>query len=232
MSLMPEIKRKLFHHLSLVYLILYAVLPRMVMIVLMGLAVVLVGGFEFLRLRRPELNAWIIGKFGGIHREHEVMAPSGVFWTLLGSWLTMVVFVDKLIGVTGIGFLVFGDTAAALVGKTRGLHPWKKNPSKTKEGSIAFAVVSFFWGLLMVKPHGALIGALLTALIESLPIYVNDNLWLPLVGAFSISICLGGKVIRGNPYTYLIGRTLAFTLVFGLISYIWLKNNREVASHA
>src|SRR5689334_20982235 len=101
MSLAREIKRKIFHHLSLVYLLLYIVLPRWLTILLLGLALVAVGMTEFLRLRRPELNAWLLGKFGGIHRTAEVMSASGIFWTLLGCWLTMVVFVDKLIGVAG-----------------------------------------------------------------------------------------------------------------------------------
>jgi dolichol kinase len=224
MPLMAEIKRKLFHHLSLVYMILYAVLPRWAMILLLGLALLGAGIVEFLRLRRPEINAWLLEKFGGIHRDAEIMAPSGIFWTMAGCWLTMVVFVDKLVGITGIGFLVFGDTAAALVGQAFGKHHWKKNPTKTVEGSAAFAGVSFLWGLLMVRPHGALIGALVTAWVESLPLRANDNFWIPLVGAFSVSVCFGGKLIRGNPYVYLLSRTFAFSLAgaaaaYGLVYY-------------
>ena len=223
MLLMAEIKRKVFHHLSLVYMILYAVLPRWLMILLLGLALAGACIVEFLRLRRPEINAWLLNKFGGIHRDAEVMSPSGIFWTMLGCWLTMVIFVDKLVGITGIGFLVFGDTAAALVGQAWGKHPWKKNPRKTMEGSAAFAGVSFLWGLLMVRPHGALVGALFTTWVESLPMRVNDNFWIPLAGAFSVSVCFGGKLIPGNPYVYLLGRTLLFSLAgaaaaYGLVS--------------
>jgi dolichol kinase len=222
---MHEIKRKIFHHLSLVYLFLYALLPRWLSIPFLGLVLALVGALEFLRLRRPEINAWLIGKFGGIHRESEVMSPSGIFWTLLGCWLTMIIFVDKLIGVTGIGYLVFGDTAAALVGKIWGRHPWKKNPTKTMEGSAAFAGISLLWGLLMVRPHGALVGALFTAWVESLSMRVNDNLWIPLAGAFSVSVCFGGKLIEGNPYVYLLGRTFLFSLVFAAAAYALMTHH-------
>ncbi len=211
MPLMAEIKRKAFHHLSLIYLILYAVLPRWAMIALLGCALVFSATVEFLRLRRPEINAWLLSKFAGIHREAEVMSPSGIFWTMLGCWLTMVIFVDKLVAITGIGFLVFGDSAAALVGQAYGKHPWKKNPRKSMEGSAAFGIVSFLWGLLMVRPHGALIGAILTTWIEMLPLRLNDNFVIPLAGAFSVSVCFGGKIIRGNPFVYLLGRTLLFS---------------------
>jgi len=227
MPLKAEIKRKIFHHLSLVYLVMYALLPRWVTILVLGIALVAAGVIEFLRLRRPELNAWLLQKFGGIHREAEIMSVSGIFWTLLGCWLTMVVFIDKLVGVTGIGFLVFGDTAAALVGQTYWKRPWPKNPKKTMEGSAAFAVVSLFWGLLMVRPHGALVGAIFTAWVESLPSRINDNFWIPLAGAFSVSICLGGKLIRGNPYVYLVGRTLLFTLVFFAAVTIFVQRQKE-----
>ena len=57
MSLQTEIKRKMFHHLSLVYLLVYAFLPRPIAI--WGLFVVLlgIGALEFIRLRRPELTS-------------------------------------------------------------------------------------------------------------------------------------------------------------------------------
>jgi hypothetical protein len=75
-----EIKRKLFHNLALVYLAIYAVLPRMVTLAILGVCLIAVGVVEFLRLRRPELNHWLLQKFGGLHRESEIMQPSGVFW--------------------------------------------------------------------------------------------------------------------------------------------------------
>ncbi len=227
MRMLNEVKRKVFHHLSLVYLLLYAILPRWVTLLLMGIAVVGVGIFEFLRLRRPEVNAWILGKFSGIHREHEVLEPSGVVWTLLGCWMTMLIFVDRLIGVAGIGVLVFGDTAAALVGRSMGRHRLKSNPEKSVEGSVAFAVTTFLWCLLLVRPHAALVCALFTTWIESMKWKSNDNFWIPLAASFAISISFGGKIIRGNPFLYLSGRTILFTVLFAAASYIFLRIRKK-----
>src|SRR5438552_2984624 len=124
MNLSTEIKRKAFHHLSLIYLALYWALPRLVSLWFFLIVLAVLGGIEFIRVRRPEVNAWFLEKFGGIHREAEIMQPSGIFWTLLGCWLTMLVFTNKRIVVPALGFLVFGDTAAALGGKKWGKKHW------------------------------------------------------------------------------------------------------------
>src|SRR5258706_11296542 len=87
-----EIKRKVFHNLSLVYMAMYAFLPRWVVLPILGVVLLGVGTLEFLRLRRPELNAWLLQKFGGIHRPSEIVQPSGIFWTLFGCWSTMLIF--------------------------------------------------------------------------------------------------------------------------------------------
>src|SRR5687768_12023396 len=109
-----EIKRKVFHHLTLVYILVYMVVPRWVSVWLFGAILLAVGTIEFLRLRRPELNAWLLEKFKDISRESEIMSPSGIFWGLLGSWLTMLIFTNPKIVVAAIGFLTFGDAAASL----------------------------------------------------------------------------------------------------------------------
>ncbi len=183
-----EIKRKLFHHFSLLYLAMYAFLPRWLALALLGLALVLIGIVEFLRLRRPELNAWFLKRFGGIHRESEVMQPSGIFWTLLGSWLTMTIFTSKRIVLPALGFLAFGDTAAALGGLRWGKHPWKKNPAKTVEGSACFAMVSIAWALCFVRWPVAILSGLATAWVESRPLPWNDNLWVPVLGGLVLSL--------------------------------------------
>ena len=183
-----ELKRKLFHQLSLIYLVLYAFAPRWCSLLLMGTAVVLLGIVEIFRLRRPEINAWFLEKFGGIHRESEIMQPSGIFWTLLGCWLTMVIFTNKRIVLPALGFLVFGDALASLSGKKWGKHPWEKNRAKTWEGSAGFAAISAIWAILFVHWPVAILGALSAAWIETRPLPYNDNLWLPILSGTALSV--------------------------------------------
>lgn len=188
MSLKSEIKRKLFHHLSLVYLAAYAFLPRRVCLILFGVAILVLAVVEFLRIRRPEINAFFLSKFGGIHRESEILNASGIFWTLLGSGLTMLIFTNKKIVLASLGFLVFGDTAAALIGKKWGKHPWPSNPPKTYEGTAGFAFFSALWALCFVKWPVAIIGACASAWVESRAWMWNDNFWIPLVSGGILSV--------------------------------------------
>ena len=188
MPLITEIRRKVFHHLSLVYMVLYAATPLWFSISFLGVVLLLLAGVEFVRLRRPEINAWFLAKFGGIHRESEVMAPSGIFWTLLGSWLTMFIFTNKRIVLPALGCLVFGDTVAALGGQKWGKHHWKTNPPKTLEGSGCFAVVSALWAMLFVRWPVAILGALSGAWVEAQPYWWNDNLWVPLLSGAAFSV--------------------------------------------
>src|SRR6266513_2265529 len=127
MDISGELKRKLFHNLSLGYMLMYAVLPRWVTIWILLALLLIISVVEFLRLRRPELNAALLAKFGGIHRKSEITGPSGVFWTLLGSCLTMVFFTSKRIVLPALGFMAFGDSLAAIAGKKWGRRPWKMN---------------------------------------------------------------------------------------------------------
>ncbi len=188
MPFINEIKRKAFHHLALLYMAIYWLTPRMFSVLFLGLILVLVGVIEFIRLRRPEINVRFLAKFEGMYRESEILLPSGIFWTLLGSWLTMVVFTNKRIVLPALGFLVFGDTLAALGGKKWGKRPWPKNPAKTLEGSAGFAVVSALWALLFVRWPVAILGALSGAWLEARPMPYNDNLWVPLLSGAALSV--------------------------------------------
>lgn len=209
----------------------FALLPRMVSIWLFGAALIFSGTIEFLRIRRPEINAWFIAKFGGIHRESEILKPSGIFWTLLGCWLTMVIFLDRVIVVTAVGFLVFGDTFAALGGRWWGKRPMPGNPTKTVEGSVSFAVVSLLWALLFVKPHGALLGAIVAAWAESAQLKWNDNMCIPLAGAAAISLSLGGRFVPPPIEKYLFIRIVPFCVVFFSLLYV-LKRRYEHVEQA
>jgi dolichol kinase len=187
-ELKSELKRKVFHHLSLLYLGIYCVAPRWFSIFLFALVLAILGGVEFIRILRPELNAQFLEKFGGIHRDSEILHPSGIFWTLLGSWLTIVIFTSKRIVLPALGLLVFGDTVAAIAGHKWGKHPWRFNPAKTWEGSAGFAVVSAVWAIFFVRWPVAIASALSGAWVEAYPLPYNDNLWIPVLGGAALSV--------------------------------------------
>jgi dolichol kinase len=182
-----EVKRKLFHLLTLGYILGYLFLPRAFVLWTMGLLTLGVIVTEFVRLRVPSINTWILNVLGGVHRPEEENKVSGLPFTFSGSFLTMLLFVDTRIVVTSLLYLAFGDTMAALIG--RGLGKKKiMNGKKTFEGSLACFFVCFFLGLFSFNWQTAFMGALIATLIELAPWPLNDNFWVPLVSAASLTL--------------------------------------------
>ena len=80
-----------------------------------------------------------------------------------------------------------GDGAAAVVGRRYGRTRYPFSP-KSVEGSAAFFVTAFLaaipFGLVGVEPLGLgtlAVGAFTAAVVEALPVDINDNLRVPLV---------------------------------------------------
>ena len=92
--------------------------------------------------------------------------------------------ITREVAVAACEFLVFGDTAAALVGKSFGRF---RVFDKTLEGSLACFVVcgAVGWTLSALHPAQlplpvALAGAFVATIFEILPVPVDDNLKIPL----------------------------------------------------
>jgi len=99
---------------------------------------------------------------------------------------------DSLAAISAILILALGDGLATIAGTNYGRHrlPWNKN--KTWEGTMGFACGAICAWLIMPIPETILI-AVLAAIIESLPLKVNDNIILPTVAVI---------VILSYPLTY------------------------------
>lgn len=85
----------------------------------------------------------------------------------------------------GILFAGLGDPAAALVGRRWGRlrYPGGKSPA----GSTAFLVVVLLLSLALGVPFGAALAtAALLTVVEALTLGVDDNLYLPVLGAAAV----------------------------------------------
>jgi dolichol kinase len=181
-ELRREILRKLFHFMSLAYLAAYVLLGRGRSLAALGVWIVIVAAVETLRLRRPALNDFLMRFFGGIHRESEAHKVSGVLWTAIGCWLSIAFFGGRPEVVTAaLLCLAFGDTAAALVGRSLGrVQIGFFGRKKTLEGSMACLAACLLTGWACGFRGPALwLGALTATAVELLPVPVDDNLWLP-----------------------------------------------------
>lgn len=184
MDLLPhdEIRRKSFHLLSLLYILAFWLLPRQMVLTGLGILIVLVVLAEVLRLRIPSLNEKLLTVLGGVHRDQEVKALSGLPWTLCGSFLTIFLFPDRTIVLISFLYLAFGDAFAALVGKRLGKHKILGG-DKSVEGSLGCFTACYVISLFFFSWPLALLAALLATIVEVIPWPLNDNFWMPLVSA-------------------------------------------------
>ena len=103
--------------------------------------------------------------------------------------LTIVVF-PKLAAAGGVAALAAGDSASTLIGIAFGRHPIPWNPRLSFEGSAAFLVAAFILSVLFLPVGYGLAGALVGALIETVPWGIDDNITIPLAVATCLSFLL------------------------------------------
>lgn len=196
-ELRREVLRKLFHALSLVYLGAFLLLGRTGTLALLGAWILLACAVEALRLRRPGLNEALLRFFGGIHRESEARKVSGIVWTSVGCWLA-IAFYGGQPAVVAASFLclAFGDSAAALVGRSVGRVPIGLfGRRKTLEGSLAcFGVCALACWACGFRGAALWLAALAATAVELLPVPLDDNLWLPVLPG-AVLFWLGGGLL-------------------------------------
>ncbi len=131
--------------------------------------------------------------FGFLLRPHERhdrgRRLTGASYVLLSATASVLIF-PKVIVITAFAILIVSDSAAALIGRKFGRHPFLK---KSAEGSTAFFVTALI--IIAVTPKIAyvpaeyLIGAfaaLIGAVVEAVSIGIDDNVSIP----FSIGVTM------------------------------------------
>ncbi len=211
-----ELRRKGFHFLSAGIPIGYYFTNYTVALIavggLLGLAVIV----EYARLSHSKFNEWFHRVFGKMLRDGESDHYSAATYLLISSLLVIMVF-HKDIAILCLLFLIFGDGAAAIIGKKFGRT---KLFGKSLEGTLAFLIVclgiGFFFSHISFSIRIA--GALSAALVELLPLRTSDNLRIPI---------LSGSVME-LMYAAMLGRTPADES--GTDILVWLGHQVSVFS--
>jgi dolichol kinase len=175
-----ELRRKLFHSLFGLFLILILFYSgRKTLIIFLSLLLLCGSIIIIWRLQGNQFP--IIEWFEKTFERKDVKFPGyGAFWFVLGTLLLALSLSDADEIAAAIFTLALGDSAATILG-IRGTHPLPYNRCKTVEGSLAFIIFSL--------PSCLLVGwiglplALLTAIVESLPVPFDDNLLIPITAA-------------------------------------------------
>ena len=194
---MKHIGRKLYHLFGGLGLLgLYYLLGRHYALICYSILFLLVLTIDLARLRIPAFNQLIFTRFGSFIREGERYKLTGTAPYVLGIAVSLYAF-SLEIATAAICFLAFGDVSATTVGERYGRT---KIGEKSLEGTIAFAAAALLSALLLsaigvhLMARVMILGAVVAAVVELLPLPINDNLAIPLIagGAMELALRLFG----------------------------------------
>lgn len=145
---------------------------------------------EVTRFASRRANRWFVRLFGVFLRPREIdRSVAASTWVALSTAVAFTVF-DYTVAFAAVCFLAFGDSAAGLVGQKWGQsRVW----NKTIEGTAAFVLVSLLVSLVLASVTKTelaplVIGGLVAAAIEMLPLRLNDNLTIPLASGAAMTL--------------------------------------------
>ncbi len=136
------------------------------------------------RLVFPKFNDFMFRHFRAFIRDSEKHAITGTPWYLMGMLGSFFLF-SLSIAVCSIVFLACGDVSATIVGERWGTI--KISGVKSLQGTIAFFIAAVvcgyaagsYWQGFPLPVVAA--GALTAAVVEILPLKINDNLSIPII---------------------------------------------------
>jgi dolichol kinase len=173
---MKEIDRQLVHlNIGLFFILLMAVFGMefcMAFIFACVVAALLIVHLKMEKKRVPVVD-WFLGMF-----EREGVVPGyGSFLYMAGTLILFAFLRDPARIAASILILGIGDGMATIVGM-EGETRIPYNKKKTVEGSIAF--FAFCLPVFFLSGIGGVFAALVSAIVESLPLGVDDNITIPI----------------------------------------------------
>jgi len=174
-----EIGRKAIHLFALVIPLGLLVVPQTPARVLLFTAFAVSVAIDLIRRSDTRLSRFIVRTLGRLLRPHEDNRFSGATYILAAGAICPVAY-PLPVAVAALIFIILGDTTAVFVGRYLGrIHIGHK----TLEGSLGFFVAAFLGVLWMTQlpMQVRLIGALTAAVVEALPLPIDDNLSAPVV---------------------------------------------------
>ena len=179
-----ELKRKLFHALGLIYVLVYwfalKYLGYRIALLLLLATLITFITVEFFRINEHKK----IPIFHVLWRPREENSLGGQVYYVLGVIIALALF-DFKIALAVILMTVFGDMAAAIFGIAFGKHWIKKLPDTAWEGVIAELIVDLIIGYLIIANWYIVIPmAIMATTVETIFPHVDDNLAIPVFAGF------------------------------------------------
>jgi len=162
------------------------IIVEMLLLYLLGIMTTL----EVMRYISPNLWRTIAEHSKGILKVRQGMITGTT--ALLISNIIVIAFFDKQVAIVSLMYMLFGDTASAIIGTKYGKV---KMGDKTLEGSLAFFITAMIIALIFGQWSGVRIhliilifGAIAATVTEALPLKINDNLTVALAAAIVMQI--------------------------------------------
>ncbi len=183
LSYRAELRRKAIHLLGLLIPLGYFVVPYAWAVGILGGIFAVTMTVDILRLVRAPAYGIVRPLIGSLIRPKEQNSVTGATYVVLAGLCCRIAF-SVPVAAAAMGFIVLGDTAAALVGRRWGRF---KIWDKSLEGSLAFFGIAAVWGAFLpgVPAGWGIAAAGIATITELTSGYVNDNISVPLIsGAF------------------------------------------------
>jgi dolichol kinase len=188
-----EIVRKGIHLFSLSIPTVYFFISQQTALFLLLPITALSIGIDTARYYIPFVSHWFYRWFGWLLRRHETdiirKQLTGASNVLISASVCVLLF-PKVIALNAFTILIISDTTSALIGRRFGRHRFL---AKSLEGSLAFFVSAVIVILIAPKvsrlpaEYGiGIFAAAIGAVVEALPIKIDDNLSIPIAVGFSL----------------------------------------------
>lgn len=184
-----EIKRQIIHILlgiTIVVLLNFNFINASILLVIFIIGLVL--SLSSRKFHIPIIYSFL--KIFDRKKDLESLPGKGALFYILGAFLVVLIF-PKDIAMASIMVLALGDSVSRIVGPYGYLkHPFHNE--KFFEGVIAGSIAGFLGALIFVPWLLALIGALVSMLIEGIDLRIkrfkiDDNMLIPVVSAVVMS---------------------------------------------
>lgn len=196
-SLPAELVRKGIHLFALVIPIGHCLVSFPVAVLGVAIPAAVAITIDLSRFHRWKLWDLVSSFLNPIIRDHEVKGGfTGASYILTTSTIVIVLF-PKAIAVAAITFIIIGDIAAALVGRTWGRH--RLIGRKTIEGSSACLVSLILVSFLIpgLPTIVGITGAAIATITEALSGRIDDNLTVPIISGAMMLLIMSAMGYEG-----------------------------------
>ena len=182
--------RTLMRPLAVLIPILYVLFGKTIILIIIGSVALVFILMDISRLGFKRFNIFLLK--GLIIKEREKRVFSSMSFFTLACFIVILIF-SKEIAIIAILFLIFGDLAAKYMGILFGR---RRLFSKSLEGFLAYFAVCLLVGFLVayfleISFLMILVGAAVAAIIEVVPIGIDDNFTVGLISASAMYLLKG-----------------------------------------